>query len=161
MITGERCVDRLVARVHDAGDLYHRLVLLTGPAGSGKSDALCRAAKQTGGALLNLNLELSRQVLDLDLTEHQRALRLPRVLADILGRDTPVVLLDHIGILFDPAFKQDPLGLLKELSRHRTVVAAWSGAVDNGFLTYAVPGHAEFRRYRPDGVLVVQTGGIG
>ena len=154
-------VHQLTAQIRRARGLYHRLVLLAGPGGSGKTAAMHRAAERTGGHLLNLNLELSRRLLDLDLTEHQRALRVPRVLEDILGRDMSPVLLDHIELIFDPAFQQDPLGLLKALSRHRTVVAAWSGMVDDGYLTYAVPGHREFRRYPKSGLTVVTIGETG
>ena len=154
-MSGEGAVDQLVNRIRQAKGRYHQLVLLASPGGSGKTAALHRAAERTGGHLLNLNLETSRRLLDLDLTEHQRALRLPRVLEDILGRDMSPVVLDHIELIFDPAFQQDPLGLLKALSRHRTVVAAWSGMVDDGYLTYAVPGHREFRRYAKGGLTVV------
>ena len=49
----------------------------------------------------------------LDLTARQRALQLPRAVEEIVGRDTPLVLLDNIEILFDTAFQQDPLRLLQ------------------------------------------------
>jgi ABC-type hemin transport system ATPase subunit len=65
----------------------------------------------------------------LDLTERQRALQLPRILAEIVGVSAAdVVLLDNVEVLFDVSLKQDPLRLLQGLSRNRTVVAAWSGS---------------------------------
>ncbi|MBU0482850.1 MAG: BREX-3 system P-loop-containing protein BrxF, partial [Proteobacteria bacterium] len=42
---------------------------------------------------------------------------------------------------------QDPLRLLQGLSRNKTVVASWNGAIIDGFLTYAEPAHPEYRRY--------------
>lgn len=56
-------------------------------------------------------------------------------------------LLDNIEIIFDPVLRQDPLALLQGLSRQRVVVAAWPGAVADGWLTYAEPSHPEHRRY--------------
>ena len=146
-------VHHLAAQIRQVQGSYHRLVLLVGPSGSGKTAILRDTARRSDGLLLNLNLELSDQLLE--LTEHQRARRLPRVLEDILGRDRSTVFLDHIEMLFDPEFQQDPLSLLKGLSRHRTVVAAWAGAVDAVYLTYGIPGHREFRRYPRSGLALV------
>ncbi len=64
-----------------------------------------------------------------------------------MGADPSLILLDNIEILFDVAFKQDPLRLLQRLSRNRTVVASWNGTVDDGYLVYATPEHPEYRRY--------------
>lgn len=146
--------EQLIKRIGEAGGQYNRLVLLVGPPGSGKTVAFRGVAEHTGGRLLNLNLELSRLLLD--LTARQRALRLSQLLEEALGGDDQLVLLGNIEILFDPALKHDPLGLLQRASRNRTIVAAWSGAMDGGYLTYAEPGHPEFRRYRSRGLLVVR-----
>ena len=144
--------EKVLAQIDRAEELYHRLVLIVAPSGSGKTAALQDVAARTGAQLLNLNLELSRRMLD--LTERQRALQLPRVLEEVVGRDEPLVLLDNIEILFDVTLKQDPLRLLQGVSRNRTVVAAWSGTLEDEYLTYATPGHPEYRRY-PHRELVV------
>lgn len=101
-----------------------------------------------------MNLELSRRLLD--LTERQRALQVPRVLAEIVGKDgDQIVLLDNIEILFAISLKQDPLRLLQGLSRHQTVIAAWNGTVADRSLLYAKPDHPEYRRYPVDDLVVV------
>ena len=143
----------ILSCVDAAGDLYHRLVLVVGPSRSGKTATLRAVAAHAGASVLNLNLELSRGLLD--LTARQRLLAVPRVLDDLLGRDRPLVLLDNTEVLFDPAFEQDPLALLQRVSRHRTVVAAWNGTLGNGFLSYAEPDHPEYRRYRSEGLMTV------
>ena len=154
--SADMLADALVARLRAVEDAYFRLVLLTGPPHSGKVQALHRVAERTGGRLLNLNLELSRRLLDLDLTTKQRALRLPQVLDSILDEFGSPVLLCHIEILFDPAFRQDPLRLLQQLSRRRTIVSAWSGALGAGFLTYAEPGHREYQHYPTEELALVE-----
>ena len=148
--------DALVARVRAAEDTYYRLVVLAGPPRSGKVRALRRVAERTGGRLLNLNLKLSQRLLDLDLTAKQRALRLPKVLDDILDEYGSPVLLCHIEILFDPGFRQDSLRLLQQLSRGRTVVVAWNGAAEGGFLTYGEPGHHEYQRHPTEELALVE-----
>ena len=95
--------------------------------------------------LVNVNLELSRQLLD--LTSRQRTLQLPHLLSNIMAASaSEVTLLDNIEILFDITLKQDPLRLLQGLSRNKTVVAAWNGSIEGDHLVYAAPGHAEYRR---------------
>ena len=74
---------------------------------------------------------------------------MPDLLDEVVGTDEPLVLLDNIEILFDTALKQDPLRLLQGVSRNRTIVAAWNGTLENGYLIYAAPEHPEHRRYSP------------
>lgn len=137
--------EKVLARIDGAEALYHRLILVAAPGGAGKTEALRRVAESTGAPLVNLNLELSRRMLE--LTEHERSLRLPDLLDEVVGRDAPLVLLDNIELLFDVAFQHDPLRLLQGVSRNRTIVATWNGTLENGYLSYAVPDHPEFRRY--------------
>ena len=141
----EPLADRVIKRIGQAAELYHRLVMLVAPAGSGKTAALHDVHERTMAPLVNVNLELSRRMLD--LTERQRALQLPRLLAEIVGAyAADVVLLDNVEVLFDVSLKQDPLRLLQGLSRNKTVVAAWSGSIDGEHMVYATPGHSEYKR---------------
>ena len=91
----------------------------------------------------------------LDLTERQRSLQLPRLLGEIVNEtEGDVALLDNVEILFDVALKQDPLRLLQGLSRNKTIIASWNGSIDKDSLTYAVPGHPEYRRYSSRDLLI-------
>jgi adenylate kinase len=143
-------------KIKQAAELYHRLMLVVAPAGAGKTTALLDIQDRTGAPLVNVNLELSRRMLD--LTERQRALQLPRLLQDLVSKsEGETILLDNIEILFDVHLKQDPLRLLQGLSRNKTVVVAWNGSLVDGHLTYAVPDHPEYRRYPIRDFLVVTT----
>lgn len=143
--------EEILTTIDKAAELYHRLVLVVGPASSGKTSALERLAGDLGVEVINLNLELSRRLLE--LTDRQRRLELPAVLDEIVEEAGPVVLLDNTELLFDTSLQHDPLRSLQELSRNRTVVASWSGDLQNGYLTYAAPDHPEYRWY-PAGELV-------
>jgi hypothetical protein len=146
--------DEIICKIDQARDLFYRLVILVAPAGSGKTAALQDVHERTAAPLVNVNLELSRRMLD--LTERQRALQLPRLLAEIIGAsEAEVILLDNIEALFAVSLKQDPLRLLQGLSRNKTLVVAWGGSIDGDYMVYATPDHPEYRRYLLRDYLVV------
>jgi len=142
---GEPLSEKVLVRLDKLNELYHRLLLVVAPSGSGKTRSLLEVAERTNVPLVNLNLEVSKRLLD--LTARQRALQLPHVLNEVVGVEPSLVLLDNLEILFDVSFQQDPLRLLQGLSRNRSVVASWNGTVDSGYLLYATPEHPEYRRY--------------
>ncbi len=150
----ESLFDRIVSGATEAAGLYHRLVLVVGPARTGKTSALRTATEAAGWPVLNLNLQLSERLLE--LTKRQRAISVSRLVDDIVGSvggDTAA--LDNVELLFDPELAVDPLRLLQGISRDRTLIVAWPGETDGTNLTYARPGHPEARRYdRPDAIIV-------
>lgn len=111
---------------------------------------LARQARQPPATYprLNLSLHLSERLLT--LPARQRSLQTPAIVAEML-RGTDRVWLDHIELLFDPALRVDPLRLLRSASRQRLLVVTWPGRYDpsTGTLTYAEPGHPEYRHYHP------------
>jgi len=150
----ESLVDQVLGKIDQAAELYHRLILIVAPAGSGKTSALQDLQERLGLPLVNGNLEQSPQMLD--LTERQRALQLPRLLLTIINEVSgDLVLLDNIEILFDVSLKQDPLRLLQWLSRNKTIVAAWNGLIDYKNLIYATPDHPEYKRYPSRDLLII------
>jgi hypothetical protein len=125
---------------------YHRLIIVVGLGRSGKTTALQQVRDAANATLVNVNLELSKRLLD--LTERQRSLQIPRLLDEIVGEtNSDEVLLDNNEILFDIQLKQDPLRLLQGLSRSRTIVASWNGRSNAENLFFATPDHPEFRQY--------------
>lgn len=145
---------QLEQAIHDAASQYFRLVLLVGVPGSGKTAALQYVARHLSCQLVNVNLELSKKMLD--LTRAQRSRQVERLLKDVIAA-TPgeVVLLDNLEILFDPSLEVDPLRLLQVSSRNRTIVASWNGSFQDGKLTYAEPGHPEFMQFNHVEAIVI------
>jgi hypothetical protein len=149
----ESLAEQVLGKIAVMPELYHRLMIVAAPTGSGKTRTLQEVQQRTSAPLINVNLELSRRMLD--LTERQRALQLPRLIGEMLDEiEENTILLDNIEILFDVALKQDPLRLLQGLSRNKTITASWNGSIDNDSLTYAVPGHPEHRRYSSRDLLI-------
>ena len=150
----EPLTDQILQKIGKARELYYRLVLMVGPARSGKTSTLQKVSARVSAPLINVNLELSRRMLD--MTERQRALQAARLLDEIVSETTgELVLLDNTEILFDVHLKQDPMRLLQGLSRNKTVVATWNGSIVDGQVIYAVFNHPEYRRYTIRDFLVV------
>jgi len=149
--------DKILRSLQAAEGLYHRLVLLVGENGSGKTGVLRHVAKEFGTSVINVNLALSSELLE--LTAKQRSLRLPGILAQIAEKAPMPVVLDNLEILFDKDLRQDPLRLLQSISRNRAVVASWNGTITSGRLLYAETGHPEYRSYDSVDALIVGMDG--
>lgn len=150
---------QIAEQVENAAQLYYRLVLVVGPPRSGKTSALRDLRAERGWPLVNINLALSAKLLE--LTVRQRALRVARLVDDVVREQgAGVVLLDNIEMLFHPDLKQDPLRLLQSLSRNRTIIATWRGSYVGSRLTYAAPDHPEFRRFEDPQALIVSSGDV-
>jgi DNA polymerase III delta prime subunit len=150
-------VNNIKRSLDEASVMYHRLVLLTGESGSGKTDVLHKVADDLGISVININLALSHELLD--LTARQRSLRAAAILDQIVDKAGSPVVLDNLEILFDTELKQNPLRLLQGISRNRSVVASWNGMVDSGRLLFAEPGHPEYRCYEQVDALIVNMDG--
>jgi len=150
--------ERIAESMATVQGCYHRLVVVVGPGQSGKTSALHEVRDAKHVPLINVNLELSKRLLD--LTERQRSLQIPRLLDEIVGEaKCEEVLLDNTEILFDVQLKQDPLRVFQGLSRSRTVVVSWNGRTNAENLLYATPDHPEFRQYPLRDMTVVEAEG--
>ena len=101
-------VDQVRQRLSEIADNYHRLVLLVGPSGSGRTAALRVLADAEKVPVFNVGEEISQQLLD--LTERQRVLQLAKLLEDaVAGLPSYLTILDNAEVLFNPVLKQDPV----------------------------------------------------
>ena len=150
-------VTRLNEAIQQAASQYFRLVILAGVPGSGKTAALQSVAQKNGSQLVNVNLELSKRMLE--LTRTQRSRQVERLLKEVIAAAPgDVVLLDNLEILFDTGLEVEPLRLLQVSSRNRTIVASWNGSFQDGTLTYAEPGHPEFVQFKQTEAVVITVG---
>jgi len=124
-------VVQIINRIEQTIGIHYRLVLVAAPAGAGNTLTLQKVRQRIGAPIVNINLEISRQMLV--LTERQRILQLPRLLNDIISNvanDLPTakkkpnaLILDNLEILFEANLKQGPIRHLKQISQNRTIMA--------------------------------------
>ena len=149
----KRTQEKMMEAIKAANELYFSLVLLLGPANINRKEVVNKVAEELGYNTINLNLELSKRLLE--MTHKKRALKITEKLDEVVAPFHEYAILDFTEILFDVSLKQYPLALLKRMSRNRTIVASWSGTVENGKLTYAEPGHPEYRVYDTSDIQIV------
>lgn len=148
---------QLQGAIQDVSSQYFRLVILAGPPGAGKTNTLQSIGAVLACEVVNVNLELSKRMLELTRTQRARQVE-PLLKSVIAAAPGEVVLLDNLEILFDTGLEVEPLRLLQVSSRNRTVVATWSGTYVGGTLTYAEPGHPEFVQFKKVDAVVIPVG---
>lgn len=145
--------NKMIDSVREAKDLYHSLVLFVGHPNSDKTAILKEVAEELDQTIININLELSQRLIE--MTNKNRLLKTPEIIDEILSPHNEIAILDSTEILFDVGLKQDPLNLLKKISRNRTIIASLSGTINNGKLVYAEPGHPEYKTYNTTDIQIV------
>src|SRR5260370_13880113 len=159
-MTNDRIVQEIRQQLVGVSELYSRLLVVVGLAGSGKTASLREFAAAGPHPIINIGEEVSRALLDLN--ERQRILQLPKLLDEIASlHEEELLILDNTEILFATALQQDPLRLLQGLSRNRTIVASWFGTIEGQELTHAVPNHPEYRRYPVRDLLLIAANAHG
>jgi len=119
-------------------------------------DVLPSLAQQLGIPLMRVSLALSEALL-----EYARARR-PRVAASLFNQlvmayEESIVGLHQIELLFLPELQLDPLRLLEQVSRYKTLVVAWPGKYEEGCLIYGEPGHPEYSCYTETEARIIEV----
>ena len=148
--------DKIINALASISLNYHRLLILIGKSGSGKTEILKDVSTRIDLNVLNLSKELAHRMLQ--LTEKQRPLKASKIVKDIIdSQSQDTLLIDNIELLFDVSLKIDPMKLIKGMSRNKTLIVSWSGHVDNGSIIYAEPNHSEYKKYIIDDFNVISV----
>lgn len=133
------------AAINYASSCYYKIVLVVGRSGLGKTNLLRRMCGQMQIPLINLGLSLSQKLLPLTIRE--RKLRSLEIISELIdAQGAPRVAVDNTEIIFEPSLMLNPWGLLQSLSRTHLLIWSWNGEVEDGYVTYAYPGHPEHQR---------------
>ena len=146
-------LEKLAQLVDEVGALHSKLILLIGQPGSGKTALLVELANQRAMKVMNVGATAGSRLSA--IPQRQRALQTNVIMRELAEEyaNGDLLLLDNIELLFDQTLKLDPLDLLKRHAHSRRVVAAWSGELVDGRLSYAQMGHPEYQDYGLDGLV--------
>ncbi|MBQ0209704.1 MULTISPECIES: BREX-3 system P-loop-containing protein BrxF [Providencia] len=94
---------------------------------------------------VNLSKELARKLVSLSIRDRVRQLE---VEVDKITNDCgSSVWLTKLDILFEPALDNDPMRVLKGISKSKAVVAIWPGKITETSVVYSKPGKPDYKTY--------------
>ena len=139
--------DTVIDSLAQVGNNFSRLLMLVGPAFSGKTQCLKEVSGRINIPYINLGVELSKKLIKLSVK--QQVLRVSGLTKEIVNNiHSDVALVDNIEILFNSDLKVAPLSLLLNCSRNKTLVVAFSGKQVDNSIIYAEPHHPEYGKFK-------------
>ena len=139
---------QLVSSVETVQSDRHRLVILLGAFGAGKTDLLKEAAIRLNGKYLNLNLELTERLLAVPVTQYCDGVTVHALIDDICSTISPhhePLMVDNLEILFSPDLgKINPIDTFRRISRERAIVIALPAIRQGQMAIYSKFDHADY-----------------
>jgi len=140
----------------------HKLVILLGGHGLGKTTLLKDIAPEVGGKYVNLNLRLTELLLSLPRRQYDDGVTVHRLideLCDELSPDRRPLLVDNVEILFSPELGRiNPVDTFKRMSRQRPVVLALPARRQGPYAEYSTLGRDDHMRFPLEDYTVIQMG---
>jgi len=139
--------DKVINSIAQVGNNFSKLLMLVGPVFSGKTQCLKEVSERINIPYVNIGVELSKKLIELSVK--QQVLRVSELTAEIVSNiHSDVALVDNIEMLFNPDLKVDPIRLLLNCSRNKTLVVAFSGKQVGNSIIYAEPHHPEYGKFK-------------
>jgi len=96
---------------------------------------------------VNLNKALSGLLIS--TSRKERARSVPQMVEKLIAKTgKSETIIQGIEILFDRTLSIDPIRLLENCSRNKTLLVFWPGNKTDSALSYAEPSHPEYRAYK-------------
>lgn len=138
----------LVAALQTVQSDRHKLIILLGKFGSGKTAILKQAADELWGKYLNLNLELSEKLLGIPTSQYLDGTTVHALIDQLCEDASPhqePLLVDNLEILFSPELgKINPIDTFKRIARERPVVIALPAHRQGSSAIYSTSGHEDY-----------------
>jgi hypothetical protein len=143
-------VNQLIAALTATAHDRHKLILVLGNFGAGKTQLLQAACEATEGAYLNLNLVLTERLRQLSRSRYADGVTVHAEidqLCDELSQHGRPLFIDNVELLFSPELgKVNPVDTFKRISRQRPVVLALPARRDGSYAEYSTIGRADYLR---------------
>ena len=97
--------------------------------------------------VVNLNKALSGLLIS--TSRKERARSVPQMVEKLIAKTgKSEAIIQGIEILFDRTLSIDPIRLLENCARNKTLLVCWPGNKTDSALSYAEPSHPEYRAYK-------------
>ena len=125
-------MSEMQAKMEAVKDAKHKLILIVGQPGTGKSKLIHQYSAETGTPILDLNPIFGEEVPEGSDSQYIKNF-MNQYLATYKQE---VLLLDNKRVLYSKNSQIDLLEFLKEISTTKTVIATWNGMVEDGKLIH-------------------------
>lgn len=144
----DEIVKRVLETVKAVSQDRHKLVILLGVFGSGKTKILKRIEAESDAVYVNLNLELSERFLQMPASKVGDGITAPALIdsiCDQFSQGGKTLLIDNVELLFSPELsKINPVDTFKRMSRERPVVLALPAVRQGNHAIYSTPNSADY-----------------
>ncbi|MCY8752954.1 BREX-3 system P-loop-containing protein BrxF [Bacillus inaquosorum] len=104
---------------------------------------------------INVNIEISRLLQDISVS--RRSFRITEVFQQLIDKHhDDVICLDYYELLFDNSLEIDPMILIKNNSRYKTLIISWRGKIIGDTLIHAEPGHPEYKKFIVQDAIIIK-----
>ena len=138
----------LIAALQTVQSDRHKLIILLGKFGAGKTAILKQTADEVGGKYLNLNMELSEKLLGIPTSHYLDGATVHAIIDQLCEDASPhqePLFVDNLEILFSPELgKINPIDTFKRISRERPVVIALPAYRHGSSAIYSSSGHEDY-----------------
>jgi hypothetical protein len=140
--------DKLIEALRVVAADRHKLIILLGGFGSGKTKLLKQIAPEVGAEYVNLNLLLTDRLLAVPQSRYRDAVTVHRLidqLCDELSPDGRPLFVDNVELLFSPEVGRiNPVDTFKRMSRQRPVVLALPAKRQGNHAVYSAMGREDY-----------------
>ena len=132
----------------------HRMIILLGDFGAGKTALLKQLAEELPADYVNLNLELTDRLLTRPRRDYADGVTVHGLIDELCDERSPderPLLIDNVEILFSPELgKTNPVDTFKRMSRERPIVLALAARRQGGYAEYSELGRDDHMRMSLD-----------
>lgn len=148
-------LEALKAALDAVATSHHRLVILLGDFGAGKTALLKQLAEDLPAEYVNLNLVLSDELLTRPQRIYADVVEVHQVIDEICdarSSDGRTLLVDNVELLFSPELGRfNPVDTFKRMARQRSVILALPARHDGSYAEYSTLGRADHMRMSLEG----------
>lgn len=142
--------ERVIEAIRTIAADRHKLVILLGGFGAGKTAILRDVACEVDGEYVNLNLLLTERLLTLPRSQYNDGVTVHRLIDEVcdeLSPDGRPLLVDNVELLFSPELgKINPIDTFKRMSRQRPLVLALPARRQGAYAEYSLLGREDYMR---------------
>lgn len=116
-------------------------------------DTLKYLSESNGYPYINLNLYLSEKLKE--VKPENRPYKAIDLMDELIEQYDRLICIDYIEILFEPTLSLNAIEVLKNLSRRATLLVAWRGEIENGYLINARAGYLDYSKTSIDDITII------